>query len=182
MGCRCLLQGISTRDPGSLLRLSLWQSHSLPPRHVGKPQGLKETWQEPTAGPVSLLGFRAKSQPAEPLHSPPAASQASPLISSCALLAAKMIFHPSPSTLSSQGLCPAVSSSGLPFPQASQTAEPVKDISCSGEWPRGPSCYLPSTCGFNKHLLNIGLCPRHCCRPWSLKGRWGKISVRKWAR
>ena len=38
---------------------------------------------------------------------------------------------------------------------------------------------LTKHCGFNKHLLNIGLCSRHCCRPWSLKGRWGKISVRK---
>ena len=100
----------------------------------------------------------------------------------CALLAAEMIFHPSPSTLSSQSLCPAVSSSGVSFPQSSQTAEPVKDISCSGGWPRGPSCYLPSTCGFNKHLLNICLCTRHRCRPWILNSRWGKISVRKWAR
>ena len=66
--------------------------------------------------------------------------------------------------------------------QSSQTAEPVKDISCSGGWPRGPSCYLPSTCGFNKHLLNICLCTRHRCRPWILNSRWGKISVRKWAR
>ena len=100
----------------------------------------------------------------------------------CALLAAEMIFHPSPSTLSSQSLCPAVSSSGVSIPQSSQTAEPVKDISCSGGWPRGPSCYLPSTCGFNKHLLNICLCTSHCCRPWILNSRWGKISVRKWAR
>ena len=136
-----------TRDPGSLLRLPLWQSDSLPLRHGGKPKGLKGTWQELTAGPVSLLGFRAKPQPAEPLHSPTASSQASPLTSSCALLAAQMIFPTSPSTSSSQGLCPAVSSSGLPFPQSSQTTEPVKDISCSGGWPGGPTCYLPSTVG-----------------------------------
>lgn len=115
-----------TRDPGSLLRLPLWQSDSLPLRHVGKPQGLKGTWQELTAGPVSLLGFRAKSQPAEPLHSPTASSQASPLTSSCALLAAQMISPLLPALRhlrASALLCPHL---GCRFPSLPRPQSPLR--------------------------------------------------------